>query len=134
MKGIRVMANASYEKKLFNALKYGQIEPKSIYDMWLEVGNEGTVEDFLKTLKATVDIKKGVTIRVEEWILYNGIYKATIHDDLIKEDNVVTVNFTSIDAINSGVLPGYVNTIDGSFEIFANKIPDIELSIDYIIN
>lgn len=132
------MANASFEKKLFNALKYGQIEPKSIYDMWLDLGNEGTVEDFLNTLKATVEVKKNVTVRIEDWQSYgNDIYKATINNELIKEDNVVTVNFISTDlsdAINSGVLPGYVNTIDGAFEIFANKIPDIDLLIDYVIN
>ena len=45
------MPNISFEKKLFNALKYGQVKPKSIYDMWLDLGNEGTVEEFIESLR-----------------------------------------------------------------------------------
>lgn len=45
------MANKSYEELLFNSIKNGQITVKSVYDIWLELGNTGTPQDFLDSLK-----------------------------------------------------------------------------------
>lgn len=45
------MANKSYEELLFNSIKNGQQTVKSVYDIWLEVGNTGTPQDFLDSLK-----------------------------------------------------------------------------------
>lgn len=45
------MANKSYEELLFNSIKNGQQSVKSVYDIWLELGNTGTPQDFLDSLK-----------------------------------------------------------------------------------
>lgn len=45
------MANVSYEQLLFNALKNGQTTLRSTYDVWLSIGNVGTPQDFLDSLK-----------------------------------------------------------------------------------
>ena len=45
------MSNVSYEEMLFNSIKNGQNPVKSVYDIWLELGNTGTPEDFLNSLK-----------------------------------------------------------------------------------
>lgn len=45
------MANMTYEQMLFNAIKNGQTELRSAYDIWLALGNVGTAQDFLNTLK-----------------------------------------------------------------------------------
>ena len=41
----------SYEELLFNSIKNGQQTVKSVYDIWLELGNTGTPQDFLNSLK-----------------------------------------------------------------------------------
>ena len=133
------MGNISYEKALFNAIKNGQVSVKSVYDIWLEVGNTGTPQDFLDSLKGdpgmSAIVVNGHTIATSDWVLTDGIYKATIGDANVTANSVVNVNFnaTSIDAaINSGVL-GYTNSIDGAFEIFSNFLPVSDLVIDYSI-
>lgn len=45
------MANMSYEQMLFNSIKNGQQSVKSVYDIWLELGNTGSPQDFLDSLK-----------------------------------------------------------------------------------
>ena len=45
------MANKSYEELLFNSIKNGQKTVKSVYDIWLELGNTGTPQDFINSLK-----------------------------------------------------------------------------------
>ena len=45
------MATKSYEELLFNSIKNGQQSVKSVYDIWLELGNTGTPQDFLDSLK-----------------------------------------------------------------------------------
>ena len=118
-----------------NTIKNGQ-NAKSVYDLWLEVGNKGDVEDFLDSLKgASITTLKGVTIAASSWVSSNGIYKTTITDANIKSHYVVNVNFTTdsiTTAINSGVL-GYTNSIDGGFELYANFKPSADLVIDYAI-
>lgn len=130
------MANRSYEEVLFNAIKNGQQSVKSVYDIWLELGNTGTPLDFLNSLKGTTAIiEKGVTITASSWVLENGIYKATVSHDKITSNSVVNVNFgvTSVNiAIESGVL-GYTNSIEGAFEIYSNFQPSSDLVIDYAI-
>ena len=128
--------NLSYEQLLFNALKNGQTSTKSVYDIWLELGNTGTPQDFLNSLKGdSAIIVNGVTIATTSWVSYDGIYKAVIPNEIITSNSVVNVNFDSGSlntAINSGVL-GYTNTIDGAFEIFSNFLPTSDLVIDYAI-
>lgn len=129
------MSNTSYEELLFNAIKNGQ-SAKSVYDMWLEVGNTGTPADFLNSLKGTTPVVvNNYTITASSWVIFEGIYKATISNELITSNSVVNVNFVSSslnDAINSGVL-GYTNTIDGAFEIYSNFKPTMDLVIDYVM-
>ena len=133
----------SYEKKLFNAIKHGQKEPKSTYDIWKELGNEGGPEEFLESLKGDpgLDAKsnydiwvelgndgtpqdfleylKGtkvvnnVTILSSSWVADNEIFKATIIDKNITADNVVNVNFTAQS------MPAVINNI---ISIYANSI------------
>lgn len=126
------MANVSYEQLLFNAIKNGQEPVKSIYDIWLSLGNTGSAQDFLNSLKgAGVVVVKEVTIGSSDWVIYNGKYKATIVNENITANDVVNVNFRDIPtAINNGVL-GYSNTIDGGFEIYSNFLPTENLVIDY---
>lgn len=45
------MVNMTYETMLFNAIKNGQTELRSVYDIWLALGNVGTAQDFIDTLK-----------------------------------------------------------------------------------
>ena len=45
------MAKSSYELMLFKALKNGQSELRSTYDIWLSIGNVGTPQDFLESLR-----------------------------------------------------------------------------------
>ena len=45
------MANKSYEELLFNSIKNGQQSVKSVYDIWLELGNTGTPQDFIESLR-----------------------------------------------------------------------------------
>ena len=45
------MGNVSYEQLLFNSIKNGQQSVKSVYDIWLSLGNTGTPQDFLDSLK-----------------------------------------------------------------------------------
>ena len=129
------MANKSYEEILFTAIKNGQTA-KSVYDIWIELGNTGTPADFLNSLKgSTPVIVKATTIVTTDWAAFEGVYKATILNELITSNSVVNVNFdaTSLDdAINSGVL-GYTNTIDGGFEIYSNFKPTVDLVIDYVM-
>lgn len=129
------MANVSYEQLLFNAIKNGQTA-KSVYDIWLELGNTGTPQDFLDSLKGvSAIVVNGVTITATSWILSDGIYKAIISNENITSNSVVNVSFDSTSlntAINSGVL-GYTNSIDGAFEIFSNFLPTSNLIIDYTI-
>lgn len=129
------MANMSYEQLLFNAIKNGQ-GSKSVYDLWLELGNEGTPQDFINSLKgASATIRKGLPIYKEDWVYSDGIYKAVVLNEEITENSVVNVNFgaSSINyAIDCGVL-GYTSSFDGGFEIYANFLPDSTLLIDYAI-
>lgn len=130
------MANVAYEQLLFNAIKNGQNSVKSVYDIWLELGNTGTPEDFINSLKgAGATIVKGVTIPASSWVLSNGLYKTTVSNTLVTADSIVNVNFTAdtIDyARDSGVLY-YSNTIDGGFELYSNFAPTVDLVIDYVI-
>lgn len=130
------MGTKSYEQLLFNAIKNGQVSVKSVYDIWIELGNTGTPQDFINSLKGSSAIPvTGVAIPVSSWQSYNGIYKATISNPIITENDVVNVSFTaaSIDnAIYAGML-GYTNTISGGFEIYSNFKPAVELTIDYAI-
>ena len=130
------MANVSFEQLLFTAIKNGQIGGKSVYDIWLELGNTGTPQDFLDSLKgSSATIVKGTTIATTDWVAYDNIYKATILNEQIDANCVVNVNFDSASinaAINSGVL-GYTNSIDGGFEIYSNFLPSSDLVIDYAI-
>ena len=129
------MANKTYEELLFTAIKNGQTA-KSVYDIWLELGNTGTPADFLNSLKGiTPVVVNGATIATTDWVYSNGVYTATIPNELITDKSVVNVNFqaTSLDeAINSGVL-GFTNTIDGAFEIYSNFKPSADLVIDYVM-
>lgn len=130
------MANVSYEQLLFNAIKNGQEPVKSVFDIWLSLGNTGTPQDFIDSLKgAGASIVKNVTIPTSAWVLSNGIYKATVSNSIITTDSVVNVNFNAAsinNAINSGVL-GYTNSIIGGFEIYSNFLPTTDLVIDYVI-
>ena len=45
------MGNISYEQLLFNAIKNGQQNVRSVYDIWLSLGNTGSSQDFLDSLK-----------------------------------------------------------------------------------
>ena len=130
------MANVSYEQLLFNAIKNGQEPVKSVYDIWLSLGNTGSAQDFMDSLKGTSAIVvSDVTIPTSSWMFYDGIYKAIINHAGITSNSVVNINFTkdSINnAINSGVL-GYTNTIEGGFEIYSNFLPTMDLVIDYSI-
>lgn len=126
----------SYEQMLFTAIKNGQQTVKSVYDLWIELGNTGTPQDFLDSLKgSSATPVKGVSIAIADWVSYNGIYKATVTNADITADDVVNVAFTgaSIDnAIIAGVL-GYTNTIAGGFELYSNFKPTVALTIDYAI-
>lgn len=128
--------SSSFETLLFNAIKNGQLPPKSTYDIWLEVGNTGTPQDFLDSLKGTAAaIVSGVTITPADWVAYDGIYKATVANESITINDVVNVNFTEIslaEAVNSGVL-GYTNTVTGGFELYSNFQPATDLVINYSI-
>lgn len=130
------MGNVSYEQLLFNAIKNGQVKVRSVYDIWLDLGNTGTPQDFINSLKgSSATPVVGVTIPVSSWVASNGIYKATITNSDIAETDVVNVAFTGVsvqNAILAGVL-GYTNTIDGGFELYSNFKPDIALTIDYAI-
>lgn len=129
------MGNYSFEQLQFNALKNGQ-STKTLYDLWLSLGNTGGPEQFLDSLKGTTAIiVTNVTIPVSAWVLANGVYVATIANEDIKSTNVVNVNFTSASintAINYGIL-GYTNSIDGGFEMYANFQPTADLVINYAI-
>ena len=129
------MANKSYEELLFTAVKNGQTA-KSVYDIWLELGNTGTPQEFLDSLKGnSATIVRGVTISPTDWVISGSIYKATIYDENVDANSVVNSNFddaTINAAINSGVL-GYTNSIDGGFEIYSNFQPSSNLVIDYAV-
>lgn len=136
------MANTSYEALLFRAIKHGQVPAKSTYDIWLELGNEGTPQDFLEYIKgdpgtpgsAAIPVND-VTIAVDDWLSYNGIYKAFIPYEGMTADDIVNVNFhkeSVQEAINSGVL-GYTDTIEGGFELYSNFKPTTDLIIDYSV-
>ena len=61
------MANVSFEELLFTSIKNGQ-STKSVYDLWLELGNTGTPSDFLNSLKgSSAIIVKNVTIPTSNW-------------------------------------------------------------------
>lgn len=130
------MANANFERLLFNSIKYGQQPVRSVYDIWLDLGNTGTPQDFIDSLKGAGANKiSGVTIPASSWVLSEGLYKATISNADITADDIVNLNFTgnSIkNAVNNGVL-GYTNTINGGFEIYSNFQPTVDLVIDYSV-
>lgn len=126
----------SFEQKLFNAIKNGQVSVKSVYDIWLELGNTGTPQDFLNSLKGTsTEVTNGVTIASTAWVLSDGIYKATVSNSEITDKDVVNVKFQKSSmqaALTAGVL-GYTDSIAGGFELFANFKPTVDLIIDYAI-
>lgn len=128
------MSTKSYEALLFNSIKNGQKEIRSVYDIWLELGNTGTAEDFINSLKGTsATVIKDITIEASSWVSSDGIYKTTITNDNISSDDVVNVDFKSIsDIISNGIL-GYTNSIDGGFEIYSNFQPSTDIMIDYVI-
>lgn len=131
------MANSTFEELLFNAIKNGQVTVKSVYDIWLELGNTGTPQDFINSLKASpAVIVKGVSIPSSSWTVNtDGLYVATISNSDITANSVVNVNFTETtvaSAIESGVL-GYTSSETGAFKLFANFAPTVDLSIDYVI-
>lgn len=130
------MANySSFEELFFSAMK-NSASAKSVYDIWLELGNTGTPQDFINSLKGTsADVKTNVSIAANAWVASGDIYKATITDSNIKETDVVNVNFvnTSLqNAINAGVL-GYTVSKAGTFEIYANYLPTTELVLNYAV-
>lgn len=128
------MANVSYEQLLFNAIKNGQEPVKSVYDIWLSLGNTGTPQDFLDSLKgAGAVVVSGVTIPTTAWVLSEGIYKATITNEDITANDVVNVNYLDVPAAVSSGVVGFTNTIDGGFEIYSNFLPTTDLVIDYSI-
>lgn len=43
--------NKSLEELLFNSIKNGQQSVKSVYDIWLELGNTGTPQEFIESLR-----------------------------------------------------------------------------------
>lgn len=128
------MANVSYEQLLFNAIKNGQEPVKSVYDIWISLGNSGTPQDFIDSLKGVgATTVNNVTIPTSAWVLSNGMYKATVSNENITANDVVNVNYLDVPtAINNGVL-GYSNTIDGGFEIYSNFLPTVALVINYSI-
>lgn len=130
---------SSFEKKLFNAIKNGQKALLSTYDIWKQIGNTGSEQDFIASLKGEEGthaiVVNNVTIHAASWVSYNGIYKYTVSDSNILDTDVINVNFSSdsIDAaITSGVL-GFTNSISGGFELFSNFLPSSDLVIDYAI-
>lgn len=131
------MSNLSYEERLFNAIKNGQAAVKSVYDIWLELGNQGTADEFLNSLKGTTaTVVKDVTIPTSAWTLQpDGLYYARVNNANIAATNVVNVSFhlgSILDAANTGVL-GYTNTFDGGFDLFANFASTKNLVMDYAI-
>ena len=154
------MANKRYEELLFTALKNGQVAPKSVYDIWLELGNEGNPQAFLDSLKGdpgeagpkgeqgpegpagpqgkdgvSAIIVKGIILLASGWIFTDGLYKITVPNADITENSIVNLKFVPAsinNAINNGVL-GYTTTINGAFEIYANFQPSTDLTIDYAI-
>lgn len=128
------MANVSYEQLLFNAIKNGQEPVKSVYDIWLSLGNTGTPQDFLDSLKGVgATTVNNVSIPTTAWVLSNGMYKATISNESITANDVVNVNYLDAPtAINNGIL-GYNNTIDGGVEIYSNFLPTAEIILNYSI-
>ena len=132
------MANMTFEQLLFNSIKNGQVTVKSVYDIWLELGNSGTPEDFLNSLKGEdgthAIIVKDIIIASTDWVSDNGIYKATILNELITSDCIVNVDFSrSInEALISGVV-GYSNTIDGGVELYSNFQPSTDFVVNYCI-
>ena len=131
------MSNLSYEEQLFNAIKNGQVTVKSVYDIWLELGNVGTPQDFINSLKGTTaTVVKDVTVPASAWTLQpDGLYYARIYNESIAATNVVNISFhlgSILDAANTGVL-GYTNTFDGGFDLFANFASTKDLLMDYAI-
>ena len=130
------MGNLSYEQLLFNAIKNGQVKIRSLYDIWLELGNTGTPQDFIDSLKGSSATPiTGVVIPISDWVSTNGIYKATVTNSAITESDIVNVSFTAAsvqNAILAGVL-GFTNTIAGGFELYSNFKPDVDLTINYAI-
>lgn len=126
----------SYESRLFKAIKNGQTAPKSNYDLWKDLGNEGDAQAYLDSLKGAGTITfKGITVPTSIWVSTEGIYKATIANEDITENDVVNMNFTTESlstAIQAGIL-GYTNTVAGGFEIFSNFLPSSDLVIDYAV-
>lgn len=63
------MANTSFEQLFFTALKNGQVPVRSAYDVWLSIGNVGTPQDFIDSLRGksayeiwlTIDGNEGKT-------------------------------------------------------------------------
>lgn len=130
------MANySSFEELFFNAIKNGA-SAKSVYDLWIELGNTGTPQDFINSLKGlSADVKQNVSIAASAWVASGDIYKATITDTAIKSSDVVNVNFinTSLqDAIDAGVL-GYTVSTNGSFDIYSNYLPTKSLVFNYAV-
>lgn len=128
------MANASYEQLLFNAIKNGQ-SGKSVYDIWLELGNTGTPQDFLDSLRMP-SIIGTTTILTSSWILADEIYKVIITDENATSTSVINVNFDVLsikDILSNNGNIGYVNPIDGGFEIYSNFLPTSDLTIRYSI-
>lgn len=131
------MANVAFEQLLFNAIKNGQNPVKSVYDIWLELGNTGTPQDFLDSLKGVgATIVKNITIQANSWVLSNGDYKTTVSNPAITADSIVNVNFTTKESLDnardSGVL-GHSSSFEGGFELYSNFAPTIDLVIDYVI-
>ena len=125
----------SFEELFFNALKNGA-SAKSVYDLWIELGNTGTPQDFIDSLKGlSADVKQNVSVATSAWSASGDIYKATITDASIKSTDVVNVNFvnTSLqDAIDAGIL-GYTTSVDGSFDIYSNYLPTKALVLNYAV-
>ena len=60
------MANKSFQELFFTALKNGQVPLRSTYDIWLSIGNVGTAQDFLDSLKGDSAYQTWLTIEGNE--------------------------------------------------------------------
>lgn len=111
------------------------IAGKSAYQEWLDLGNAGSEQDFINSLKRETIVKSSVRIPVDYWNLVDGLYKAIIVDDDVTTKNIININceYSSLKYIMENNITIYPIAIDSGIEIFSNILPSGDLIINYSI-
>ena len=110
---------------------------KSAYQTWLDLGNEGTEEDFINSLIVyQTKVVNDINISTDDWVTnQDGFCEAIVVDTDVTSKNVVNLNFhySTTSSVIQNDIKSYTSPFDGGFKVFAKSLPSSDIVINYCI-